>query len=446
MIQVNVKWRAEVENRVVEVANRLKDPQVIAQHELLYQEEVGRQGGEADWMETSLGNGYVGICVLFGAMDQLFPEQGWDLAGHAYLVATQQSLQKESGSSLSLFAGFAGVSMGVRALSRGGTRYQKMQAQLQDILLRQCPRVLAQADEQLQTGAKMHDYDVIAGLTGVGRYMLMEAEQPEMRQTLSEVLQFLVKLSGVRDVFGQQVPAWYIPFEKSNSYEQNWYPRGHFNLGLSHGIPGPLALMSLALQQGIEVPGQREAMVRIVEFLLRFQQEDEYGAYWSKYVSWEEFVQGKASGEKGAAAWCYGTLGVARAIWLAGEALQEETWKQMAVEAFLAELRRPEETWRIYAPILCHGYAGVLLMTHRMYEDSGNAELESHRERLLQDVLAMYDQDSAYGFGNVVTTADGKRVKRDSAGFLDGAAGAALALLSLIGPRDLDWDAALLIR
>ena len=38
------------------------------------------------------------------------------------------------------------------------------------------------------------------------------------------------------------------------------YPHGNLNCGLAHGIPGPLATMSLALLAGVTVPGLAEAV------------------------------------------------------------------------------------------------------------------------------------------------------------------------------------------
>ena len=45
------------------------------------------------------------------------------------------------------------------------------------------------------------------------------------------------------------------------------------NFGLSHGIVGPLAVLSVAKLQGIYRPGLAEAIGRLIEFFLCFVQE-----------------------------------------------------------------------------------------------------------------------------------------------------------------------------
>ena len=44
-------------------------------------------------------------------------------------------------------------------------------------------------------------------------------------------------------------------------------PEGNLNCGVAHGAPGSLALMSLALTEGVEVRGQVDAMRRMADWL-----------------------------------------------------------------------------------------------------------------------------------------------------------------------------------
>lgn len=80
-----------------------------------------------------------------------------------------------------------------------------------------------------------------------------------------------------------------------------------------------------------------------------------------------------------------------------------------------------------------------------MYSDTGHEQLGMMRDRLLEEVLDMFDTNSAFGFYDH-SLLDGRLAEVDEAGFLNGSAGVALVLASLIGNENPDWDAALLIR
>jgi hypothetical protein len=67
------------------------------------------------------------------------------------------------------------------------------------------------------------------------------------------------------------------------------------------------------------------------------------------------------------------------------------------------------------------------------------------RNRLLEDVLDMFDSESLFGFYDHSLLA-GRMEEVDEAGFLNGSAGVALVLASLIGEENPEWDAAFLIR
>ncbi len=59
-------------------------------------------------------------------------------------------------------------------------------------------------------------------------------------------LSYLVSLTQERDVYGHIVPNYYISSEKQFlDSEKEFYKKGNFNLGLSHGITGALTVLSI---------------------------------------------------------------------------------------------------------------------------------------------------------------------------------------------------------
>jgi hypothetical protein len=257
---------------------------------------------------------------------------------------------------------------------------------------------------------------------------------------LKRVLRYLVDLCHERQVGEFAVPGWYLPAFPSAEPIDGQALAGSFNLGMSHGITGAFALMALSLQNGIEVPRQRDVMQRIGDLLIHWKLEDEYGIYWSHEITLEEHVTGVRHPAKGREAWCYGTPGVARALWLAGEALDNPEWREVALEAMRSVFRRPVREWGLESATYCHGLAGLLQITQRFYVESGAEDLGAQRDRLVEEILRLYQTEAAFGFYEIE-----QGQLRNYPGLLDGAAGVLLTLLSMRATEAPDWDAVFVV-
>jgi lantibiotic biosynthesis protein len=144
-------------------------------------------------------------------------------------------------------------------------------------------------------------------------------------------------------------------------------------------------------------------------------------------------VLSAAGGSRGA--WCYGSPGVARSLWLAGEALEDDSLRQLAVEGILAVVRRPPAV-RVPSPRFCHGIAGLLQIVLRFARDTGHAELIAPVDSLVDELLAAYEPDRPLGYAALVPGPN----PVDRGGLLDGAAGVALVLLAVATDVDPSWD------
>ncbi|WP_157729425.1 lanthionine synthetase C family protein [Tumebacillus algifaecis] len=397
---------------------------------------------EATWEhDASLAGGAAGLCLLYGALDHLFPEEGWDLIGHQSLIAIQQRLQTAGVPNLSLWSGLSGTVLAVQALSRGGERYQKMQASLLHSLLEQLPAHIEEARSRIANELRITDYDAVLGLAGIGRVLLAFADREEVRAALHEVLSYLVTLSGEKEAHGTLVPAWHIHSHlHMREDEFDRYPQGSFNLGLSHGIAGPLATLSLALLQGVEIPGQREAIQRFGAWIEHYQTREGNALLWPGRVSFESWQSGHCAEKVHTPySWCYGAPGIGRAMWLAGKALDHTDWKEAGIAAYLGVADRIDSQWDLCTPNICHGWGGLLHLVQRMYAETGLAELAPCRDELARRVLDSFSEQHPYGFNDPASTTQHKPE------LLEGASGVALTLLSLLAEDAPEWDMALLI-
>jgi hypothetical protein len=296
------------------------------------------------------------------------------------------------------------------------------------------------------------DYDVISGPAGVGRLLLDAVDTrsvrdpdaqglPVARSALTAVLEHLVRLTrpvvvGGAPVPGWWVPGWWVPADRQPEAERSHYPYGHLNLGMAHGVTGPLALLSLAAQRRYMVPGQADAIRTIARWLCGWATAGRTGSDWPAMVGVDaEPRTGHPTARSG---WCYGAPGVASALYRAGDALGEHDWRDTALRALHALLARDEAAWRLTGPGMCHGYAGLMAILHRIGSVAGDPVLTAGAVRLAERLLNHADERAPFVFADRVPGPDpgAAPVHVDVPGLLDGAAGVACALLDLV-PSEL---------
>lgn len=450
-ITLDPSLRGKISTTVSTVAERLRDPEKVLS---VATSPTNKNPvfGLHPWDEVSLSHGYPGVVLLFAELHLLDPDGGWDRVAHEHLTRAGAAFRVRGSGIPSLFSGAGAVAFAALSASNGRRRYGNLLNQLDLLIVEQVAEVLKAERERRAdgVGAMVTVYDAIVGLSGTGRYLLHALphshDRPRMRETLAAVLDYLVDLSKPIEVDGRPVPGWYVSGEDQvMESDKTSYPLGNFNCGMAHGIAGPLALLSLASLHGVAVPGQAQALRRMSEWLLRWRQVDEHGAYWPDRVRLEDEIEGAPTGPYlHREAWCYGTPGVARALWLAGRALRDTALCDTALQAMNAVFRRPEAERDVDGPNFCHGRAGLLRITHRFALETGRPQLVCRVEELTRQLLDKFDTGHPFGFQDVVPSREGP-LGLNTAGLLEGAAGAALALMAVADDRANTWDTAFLI-
>jgi hypothetical protein len=197
-------------------------------------------------------------------------------------------------------------------------------------------------------------------------------------------------------------------------------------------------VLALALDKGLEVPGQTEAVLQLSDWLVEHRIDDAWGPNWPMFIPMTP--QGLDSApdraEPSRNGWCYGSPGVARALWLAGTALGDASLRELAAEAMRAVARRPSANRLLNSPTFCHGLAGLLQIVLRFAHDTGEAAFADLAAELTDALLDAYEPGRPLGYAAV--EASGNRV--DRAGLLDGAPGVAMALLAAATDAEPTWD------
>lgn len=433
---------------ILEVAKKLSSPSTVKKISSSLDNEITINDTKLiPWSDTSLSHGYPGLCILFGELDHMFPEAGWDIIGHSFMIEIQKSIEEHGIHSTSTFSGLAGVGFAARALSRNGRRYQKFISSINHLLIEHTKTRLEQIRNTPTLGAVMSDYDVIEGLSGIGRYLLLYKNNPKVKNVLQDILQYTINITKDITVNGQLVPGWFIASENLFlETEQTANPIGNFNCGLSHGIPGPLSFLSISLIEGIEIAGQKEAITKISEWLINNIIASESGSYFPGTITWEEQITRTIMPSTSRDAWCYGTPGVSRSLYLAGKALNNNSFIKVAERSLQSVFRRSTEQWGLHSPTFCHGFSGLLHITNLMYNSLDSKELYAHIQRLISDILSFYNKELPFGFQDFETSNRGLQ-SMNKAGFLDGTVSILLTLLAYYNNKTYtEWDILFLLK
>ncbi|MFJ6381109.1 lanthionine synthetase C family protein [Kitasatospora sp. NPDC092039] len=424
--------------------------------------------GSVHWDPVSLAQGDTGQALLCAQLHRCFPDEGWERTGHAHLASAVAALERRGGAGPSLFGGLSGVSFCATVLGEG-RGYRRLRQVLDAPIAAAC--LSGAAALRRPGGVPVSAFDLISGLSGIAAPLLAAGPHRPAHPALAPVLRALVALARPGGPDGS-APPWHTPVALLHDEEQaRAYPFGNLNCGLAHGIPGPLALLALAARArgagdaagedgrgggdaagedgrgggnggvGDGVEGLEAAVRELARWLLAHRADDAAGPNWPAAVPLVDGGPHLREGRAGFAtrsAWCYGSPGVARALWLAGSALGDEELCHLAVRAMEAVYRRPVAERRIDSPTFCHGVAGLLQVTLRFAHDTGLPVFTRAAADLTEQILTHVDPARPMGIAAVEPA--GNLV--DQPGFLDGAGGVALVLLAAATDREPVWDRA----
>jgi class I lanthipeptide synthase len=280
------------------------------------------------------------------------------------------------------------------------------------------------------------DYDLITGLVGLGVYALERLPRPRAVTLLGHVVDRLAETADA----SEEGAAWFTRPEDLPEWQREFHPKGNYNLGVAHGLPGVVTVLGGAAAAGLE--RARPLLDDAVRFLLARRQDPSVGSCFStSYAPWEAPTSSRL-------AWCYGDPGVAAALLAAARAVGEPAWEHEALDVARAAVQRPEATSGIRDAGLCHGAAGLGHLFNRMYNTTGEEPLREAARFWFQRALELRQPgEGVGGYRSWGTIGAGINDLgwRDEPGFLEGSSGIGLALLGAISDVEPAWDRVLAI-
>ncbi|WP_427166106.1 lanthionine synthetase C family protein [Streptomyces sp. C1-1] len=391
-------------------------------------------------VRASLASGFPGLSIVYAA--RLHQGNKKDRAtAHWYLKQAAENLKLRDRQVMGLHYDACGLGFALSMAQTAGGGYTGALAQL-DAEATRSAEALCRHVDSIALGS-MARFDVLNGLAGVARYLLMRDPQG---QALERVLTCLCEMLMPADHFNCKVPRFW------STTPPNWQPKtrthasegGHLNLGLAHGIAGPLAVLSIASLHQVTVPGQDLAITGIVELLERFQGIDEYGVFWPNTITLEEFDSPSMRRSRSRVSWCYGAPGVSRALQLAGQAHGRDDWLHTAHSSVSALCALPMGKWMVDHWSMCHGWAGIMHILRYFTDGRDGDQVGRMIDTIAEKIFDIFAEGLPPRFEvGMMDISPGNH----PAGILEGIAGLGLALQSYAEREDsIPWDIAFLMQ
>jgi lantibiotic modifying enzyme len=337
----------------------------------------------------------------------------------------------------SFYSGFVGIAWAVEWLQNLGLLdpTEDYNAEMDESLL-----------EHLETQPlKTMLPELIGGLAGLGLYAADRVPRhPAARALLQKVLDCF-------EAMAERGPAgitWFNPPEALHPKALEMTPEGHYNFGLSHGMPGAIGFLAEA-----HALGERRALPLLegaVAWLLSMKRNYANGSHFTYGL--DLTAPGKLDQPKFGSriAWCYGDLGIAAVLMVAAQQAGREDWAAEAVSLAKDVAARGHEGSGCMDAGLCHGAFGNAHIFNRLYQASGDPVLLKAFESWMQQGFEMRKPGEGLAGYYMWSPASDEEAERSpwvtDPGLLEGVAGIGLALLAALTNQEPHWDRFLMVH
>lgn len=404
--------------RVVErVAKATREPRaVIAQAKAVFE-------ADAVGLFASLSHGCAGAGLLHAYLHYATGDERHAETAVAH-VETAAAMIDAHQTSSGLFGGFVGVSWVTRHLA----------GRLLEDSIGLTDAIDAALLELLRQSPWPGSFDVISGLVGFGVYGMEGLPEAPASKIVSSAVARLAEIAehSAAGTTWRTLPQHMSPERRGQA------PGGLYNLGLAHGQPGVLRFLASA---SAVTPRTRPLLADGVRWLMAQRLNQHQGSVFPG-----EIVPGRPpTGTR--LAWCYGDLGIGLALLASARALQHEALEEAACGFARDAARRDPTMSGVVDAGLCHGSAGLALMFARLWHMTADREYASAARFWLERTLAFERprSEQAPFLYQEVWPSNGRLRPVGAVGFLNGAAGTALALLALVTDLEPEWDRVLLL-
>ena len=281
--------------------------------------------------------------------------------------------------------------------------------------------LLARLDKEI----KLNNWDYLHGSLGI-IWTLLNYRHYLIRERSFYLLEQLEKSC---DLFSNGRMAL-----RSRLIDSNNRPYDVYNLGLAHGLPGVLLILSTFIKKGIQPDYSKDILQKIYKYLE--SQKLNYkitGNFFKNWLLVNEGIESKQS----RLAWCYGDLGIGYALYEVGVNIADDDLKKNAIEILLNSTKKKtiEESAVVDAG-LCHGSVGIAHIYNRLFRKTNIYEFKKMSLFWYQKTLEL----ARFKDGYAGYKANDRRKWVSEYNLLVGISGIGLSLMSATSHYEPKWD------
>jgi lantibiotic modifying enzyme len=409
--------------------------------------ELGAAGADTRPLGPSVSGGAAGIALFFSYLDLAQPDRGHDETAFDFLESAIDGLGRPD-LLPSLYAGFTGVAWAVEHIQdlygegEGEDDDPDDDPDDSDDLNAEIDQALLPL---LATSPWPWDYELIRGLAGYGLYAVDRLPAPSGAELLRQVVDRLAELVEERP---EGTVTWHTPHHLIPGTAAAHLPEGQYNLGLSHGVPGVIALLAeiVARPAAVEALGteRSEQVGRLLAGSVAWLLDQRLGGRDAPTL-YPAFVAPGEAPMPTRTAWCYGDPGVASVLLKVARVLGDDSLEAEAIDTARRSFDRPVDRMGLADACLCHGSSGLLHLANRFWQATGSPEFRDRALEWTVDTFARHQPGEGFaGFRNW-HPGPPEAGWLDTAGLLTGSTGVALTLLAAVSDVEPCWDRLLMV-
>ncbi|GJF50394.1 lanthionine synthetase C family protein [Staphylococcus argenteus] len=392
---------------------------------------ISKVATETDYFEPStLSHGIPGIILFLDAYQKVFDINTEQIV-YKFVMKLAPYLQNGQYNN-SLFGGLSGIAFSMDIASQNGRNYQKILNNIDDVIVNE---IESDIDQILQEPLNPLNYDSISGLAGIGRYLLNRIDVSDKNvKALKSILTYFKNIQ-----YSQN--SWVVPQESQFlESDKNYFTQGNINLGLAHGVLGPMSLFALCMIKGITIEKHQQILKDMYKYIM-----DEKFSSNDRWLQRYDLISERNHFNYIRNGWCYGNTGVMTTLFLIGQALQDDEIIQISKKVMLQVVNDKEKN--LISPTVCHGLSSQILMLTNMNLHFELNEVSDYINELINKLMSHYKEDHLVNFIDINENNEGV-FKSEKVGLLEGEIGVYLTLMTLQNTNILNeknWTNAFLI-
>lgn len=271
------------------------------------------------------------------------------------------------------------------------------------------------------------DYDIFDGLSAIINYFLSTELYKKKTNTFDNLVKNLIDV-----ILSTQLM---IPVK--HIFSNNIFEKNAINFSLSHGMAGPLSVLTKVLAKGFYYKNIYEARDFIINNYVN------NSVLMDKKIIWprrKELASGIIELYPIRPSWCYGSMSIAMQLYKACELNNNNNnAKNMAIESIRTLKKTNINSWNMDSVTVCHGLAGALLCVNNMGQMVSSDELIQVKTELEEEIYNKCSKKYKYRFYNYNFLPPSFKISEADISMLTGSTGVIMTLMTVISNSNMHW-------